>query len=253
MPPSDPVTEEEWRSADGPARLLAFVQCDERCAPQDRRRRKLHLFCAACCRLAWHLFTINECRQAVDAAELAADGLLSAHKISRSTRDVRLLARTMLERFRALGTQRYGSPEFSEAARRLSQTNAAEATLSGVSLDVVRSCTVNLLCWEAGENSPGFVKRHLNATRLQADLVRCIFGNPFRPVAFDPRWLTSTVIDLARAAYEGRAWERLPILADALMDAGCDDEQVLGHCHGPGPHARGCWVVDAILGKCPII
>jgi hypothetical protein len=92
------------------------------------------------------------------------------------------------------------------------------------------------------------VKRQ-EAELERATLVRCIFRNPFRPVAFDPRWFTSTVIDLSRAAYEERAWERLPILADALMDAGCDDEQVLDHCRGPGPHARGCWVVDAILRK----
>ena len=82
-----------------------------------------------------------------------------------------------------------------------------------------------------------------------AEMVRDIFGNPFRPVEFDPRWRTSDVLGLARAIYDDRAFDRLPILADALMDAGCADEQVLAHCREPGQHVRGCWVVDLVLGK----
>ena len=80
-------------------------------------------------------------------------------------------------------------------------------------------------------------------------LVRCIFGNPFRPVMLDPRWLSSTVLDLARTIYDERVFERMPILADALMDAGCDSDEIINHCRGTGPHVRGCWVVDLILGK----
>lgn len=79
--------------------------------------------------------------------------------------------------------------------------------------------------------------------------LRDIFGNPFRPVTIDPAWLTSTVAALATSVYDERAFDRLPILADALQDAGCDDEHVLAHLRGPGPHARGCWVVDLVLGK----
>jgi hypothetical protein len=85
--------------------------------------------------------------------------------------------------------------------------------------------------------------------RAQTTLLRCIFGNPFRPVAFDPRWRTADVLGLARGIYEDRAFERLPLLADALMDAGCADEQVIGHCRSEGPHVRGCWVVDLVLDK----
>jgi hypothetical protein len=83
----------------------------------------------------------------------------------------------------------------------------------------------------------------------QAQLLRCIFGNPFRPVAFDPEWRTSTVVQLARGIYDDRDFDRLPILADALQDAGCNNADVLNHCRQPGPHARGCWVVDLVLGK----
>ena len=81
-------------------------------------------------------------------------------------------------------------------------------------------------------------------------LARCIFGNPFRPVTADPSWLNSTVVALARGIYDERAFDRMPILADALQDAGCDNEDVLNHCRDPhGVHARGCWVVDLVLGK----
>jgi hypothetical protein len=79
--------------------------------------------------------------------------------------------------------------------------------------------------------------------------VRDIFGNPFRPVAFDPRWRSADAVGLARGIYDERAFERLPLLADALMDAECGDEQVLSHCRSEGPHVRGCWVVDLVLGK----
>ena len=82
-----------------------------------------------------------------------------------------------------------------------------------------------------------------------AQRIRDIFGNPFCPVAFDPRWRTSDVVGLARAIYEDKAFERMPILADALMDAGCEEEQVISHCRGDGPHVRACWVVDLVLGK----
>ena len=63
------------------------------------------------------------------------------------------------------------------------------------------------------------------------------------------RWRTPNVVSLAEAIYEQRAFDRLPILADALMDAGCDDADMLAHCQAGGLHARGCWVVDLILGK----
>ncbi|MBP3954611.1 hypothetical protein J8F10_04845 [Gemmata sp. G18] len=80
--------------------------------------------------------------------------------------------------------------------------------------------------------------------------MRDIFGNPFRrTINFKDTWRTNTVIALARQMYENRDFSPMPILADALQDAGCDDEDVLSHCRGDGPHVRGCWVVDLLLGK----
>jgi hypothetical protein len=102
------------------------------------------------------------------------------------------------------------------------------------------------LAWEAQE-------------KRQADLLRDLFGNPFRSVALDPAWLTwhdGTIPQLAEAIYEERLLpaghldpSRLAVLADALEDAGCDDQDILGHLRGQGPHVRGCWVIDTLLGK----
>src|SRR5262249_4358937 len=75
------------------------------------------------------------------------------------------------------------------------------------------------------------------------------FGNPFRPAACDPAWRTPTVRRLAEAIYDERAFDRLPILADAVEESGCTNADLLGHLRGEGPHTRGCWALDAILGK----
>jgi hypothetical protein len=80
-------------------------------------------------------------------------------------------------------------------------------------------------------------------------IARDIFGNPFRPVKIDNRWLTSTVIDLASAIYAERAFDRMGVLCDALMDAGCNSDEIIAHCRASGPHVRGCWVIDLLLGK----
>ncbi len=95
----------------------------------------------------------------------------------------------------------------------------------------------------------GWLQTVAHGNRILANNLRDIVGNPFRPVAFTPHWCTINVLELARTIYDERAFERLPILADALMDAGCDDEQIIGHCRSNGPHVRGCWLLDMILGK----
>ena len=90
------------------------------------------------------------------------------------------------------------------------------------------------------------------AEALHLSLFRDIFGNPFHPVAIDAAWLTwnnATVPAIARHIYDDRAFHELPLLADALEDAGCTDADLLAHCRGLGPHVRGCWVVDLLLGK----
>jgi hypothetical protein len=84
----------------------------------------------------------------------------------------------------------------------------------------------------------------------QCNLLRDIFGNPFRPVTFDPAWRTDTAVSLAKGMYESRDFGAMPILADALQDAGCDNDDVLNHCRDAKQvHVRGCWVADLVLGK----
>ena len=88
--------------------------------------------------------------------------------------------------------------------------------------------------------------------RAQAALLLDVFGNPFRLAQVNPHWLAwneGTIPKIARSIYDARAFEDLPILADALLDSGCDDEAIISHCRTPGPHVRGCWVIDLLLGK----
>jgi hypothetical protein len=91
---------------------------------------------------------------------------------------------------------------------------------------------------------------HAGLWRLYCQVFRDIFGNPFRPVTLDTSWRTSTATTLASQMYESRDFGAMPILADALQDAGCTNADILDHCRDPKQaHVRGCWVVDLVLGK----
>jgi hypothetical protein len=85
--------------------------------------------------------------------------------------------------------------------------------------------------------------------REQCRVLRDVIGNPFRPATLAPSWLTPTVVGLATQMYDSRDFSAMPILADALQDAGCEDQGIPGHCREPGLHGRGCWAVDLVLGK----
>jgi hypothetical protein len=85
--------------------------------------------------------------------------------------------------------------------------------------------------------------------QVQAQLMRCIFGNPLKPILLDPAWLTPRAIEIAHWIYDERSFDRMAELAEALEESGCIDDCILNHCRQPGEHVRGCWVVDAILGK----
>jgi hypothetical protein len=82
----------------------------------------------------------------------------------------------------------------------------------------------------------------------QCELLRCIFGNPFRPITPDPAWQMTNIVTLARSIYDDRRFDVLPLLADLLEEAGAPAE-LSGHCRAPGPHVLGCWALDLILGK----
>ncbi len=97
---------------------------------------------------------------------------------------------------------------------------------------------------------PHSVTKRDAETAAQANLLRDLFGPlPFRPVAVDTTWRTPPVVALATSIYDDRSFDDLPVLADALEEAGCTDPAILDHLRGPEPHVRGCWVVDLLLGK----
>jgi hypothetical protein len=137
---------------------------------------------------------------------------------------------------------------------------AAERYAEGLPAGPEAADAVLLLSWGAA------AKAALSASVLTggdrrplADLLREVVGNPFRGVAVDPGWLAwnaGTPGRLAEAACEDRQLPggildnaRLAVLADALDEAGCEDTEILGHLRQPGPHVRGCFVLDALLGR----
>jgi len=93
-------------------------------------------------------------------------------------------------------------------------------------------------------------RRHFR--REACHLLRELFGNPYRSIPLELAWLNwndRTIPKLAQGIYDDRAFDRLPILADALEDAGCHNADILAHCRSDGDHVRGCWVVDLLLGR----
>jgi hypothetical protein len=137
-----------------------------------------------------------------------------------------------------------------EAAEQFADGLVTRTSLRKAYYPIYGGVLTNVVLRSGYAHAEMYVLHGLSVTRpVQASVLRDIVGNPFHAVTPDPVWLTSTVVELARGIYAERAFDRLPILADALQDAGCEAAEVLDHCRGPGPHARGCWVVDLLLGK----
>jgi hypothetical protein len=243
------MTEAEWltRSRTFNCNLNAMICFLEDQAGNDRR---LRLFACACCRRVWDSLRLDAARRLVELAEACADGAATEEELEAVNASVE---------FAAMETQYHGKVgagrQFS--ARDVDALNAARSLVGLCETGSVYSIARNTADDPAADfmlyPESGFpfrrVPRDETEWALREKLLRDIFGNPFRPVAFDPAWRTSTVLSLASQMYESRDFGAMPILADALQDAGCDNEDVLGHCRGPGPHVRGCWVVDLVLGK----
>jgi hypothetical protein len=181
------------------------------------------VFAVACCRRIWHLLGDDRSRAAVEVAERWADGDASREELLVAFGE----AEDATAEMRGRGDAAYHA------------ASAADDLVYGEKLGLYDSwLEASLVGTQDRPEGPA-----------QAALVRDIFGNPFRPVTMAAGWLTSTVASLARGVYEERTFQRLPILADALEEAGCRDGELLDHCRGEGPHARGCWAIDLILGK----
>jgi hypothetical protein len=176
--------------------------------------RKLRLFAVACRRRVWQSLPNEDCRKTVEVAERFADVQATPHELTDAW------AKTVGWRLNYI-----------------TFTSMKNAT------DLVSSFAV--------ETCPTLdQERHERA--IQAELLRDIVGNPFHCIAAHPSLLTwndSLSLRLAQSIYTDRAFDRLPLLADALEDAGCDNADILAHCRGPGPHVRGCWVVDLLTGR----
>lgn len=212
------MTNAEWRSCNDPAPMLAYLG-------DSASDRKVRLFAVACCRRAWPLIS-RESREAVDCAELFADGLETSQHLDRFCR-------------KAFEPVIYLSIDTDELV------TSAHAAAWVTCLPSLRA--------QANIARMGMRGRE-EATELaiRADLLRCIFGDQCSLPPAHSSWLTwnaGSVVHLAQAIYDERAFDRMPILADALEDAGCTNQDILEHCRGGGEHVRGCWVVDLVLGK----
>jgi hypothetical protein len=225
------MTEEEWLTCTDPQKMLGFLR--------DRASdRKFRLFASVCCRRVWPHIRSQAGHRLVEIAERYVDGLASKPSLLAADKEA-------FEAFEGLYSKEgYGL----ERIVRRNMPLRIRAAYSACWLSVGDA-------WEAAQGMVWLFGQKVR--RSQSDLLRDIFGNPFSPVSIDPDWRTPTVQALATAAYEERILpaghlepDRLSILADALEEAGCTDTQILSHLRGPsGPHVRGCWVVDAILGK----
>jgi hypothetical protein len=207
------MTESEWLASSDPKSMLEFL----RGRVSDR---KLRLFAVGCCRRGWERITVNGIKELVEFAERSAE--------------VRLTERDWLDAFHSHSscafTRHVVWPDAWQAASKMSEG------------------------WLkiSGNSKPRRQARHCVERPAQTALLFDVIGNPFQPwfvFAEWLRWRDATIPKLARAIYEERAFDQLSILADALEDSGCEDTEILAHCRRPGPHVRGCWVVDLILGK----
>jgi hypothetical protein len=221
------MTEAEWATSNDPYRMLRACRRIIREHP-----RKGRLFAVACCERIRPLLADPRSVAAVEVSARYADALASVGQLQAAERDA---AAAHADAFLVKG--KVGAC-------------GAWAAQFAASLDAwfAASRASNFAYVAAGD---GLETGSEHTT--QAHLLRCVFGPlPFRPVAVDPFWLAfggASVVQLAQAIYDECAFDRLPILGDALEEAGCYDRDILDHCRHSGHHIRGCWAVDLLLGK----
>ena len=240
------MTEAEWLAATDPAPILAFLR--------DRGgagERKLRLFAVACCRRVWDWLSDERSQRAVRVAEWYAEQAVGSDVLLSAAADAETASREVCLDSRY---DPYDSATWKAAyaAWRVCGDTPEEA--SGGAAGAL-ACVTAAHTWDEGHphESLDLLKAEDAERGVNCRFLRCLFGNPFRPApSLAPSvlaWNSGTVPKLAAAIYEERAFDRLPVLADALEDAGCADADILGHCRGGGEHVRGCWVIDLVLGK----
>jgi hypothetical protein len=222
------MTEAEWLACTSPEAMLHHLT--DRASP-----RKLRLYAVNCCRRIWHLLTDERCRHAVETAQKFVDGKASVMDLASAGQVVASVARVWGDSMSPVARATYAIGGAAWAATRgsawLSAWDAA---------------------WDARMAARDFVPgTDWEKERVwQAELLHDLIGNPFRAIQADPAWSSpsSPIFHLASVIYRDDRFGDLPILGDALEEAGCVDQQVLLHCRSRSPHYRGCWVVDLILG-----
>jgi hypothetical protein len=191
--------------------------------------RKLRLFAVACWRRVWDMLPDDCLRALVEAQEAFADGLIGEPDLGAIHADV-------VFHNQVIGLSHFGrifDPE----------------TMSDATSDLARF-RFRLVTGTDDSESIRLAKRA--ECRVHSDLLRDIFEDPFRNAAIDPSWHTwngGTIPGLALSIYQENAFDRLPILADALEEAGCADAALLSHCRRESAHVRGCWALDSLLGR----
>jgi hypothetical protein len=226
------VTEAEWLSCTEPRRMLDYVEVYHRVARTRKGRRKLRLFACACCRRLWHLPGKEYGKQVIEIFERFAEGLAEWDDVLGAIEAEKAVMATLEPGW----CKSWWETRLWEASQLAARYRPQDAT-NKYSL---------FRYGHLGENRD-------DGPRVLCCLIRDLFGNPFRPSPPLPpallAWNDNTISRMAQAIYDDRSFDRLPILADALEEAGCNDPDILGHCRSSGEHARGCWVIDALLGK----
>jgi hypothetical protein len=217
------MSEAEWFACENPHHALDLLR-----ASGSRSRRKDRLAAAAALRHFWTNLSTEQ-QRAVIAAEPYADGEIRFPELRAAAVHV--------------GSGMAGTLQW--AVARVTHRQALDALVNATHL------FVRVIVDGATYTNPPFpdARAYAELGRPMLAIFRCIFGNPFRKAAFSNAWGSGTAVALARRMHESRNFDAMLILADALEEAGCTDAEILAHCRSEGPHVRGCWVVDLILGK----
>jgi hypothetical protein len=230
------MTELDWLAGNDPAPMLDFVRA-------RLSERKARLFAVACCQRIEDLLPDEWGRKSLAVAERFADG-------QASDLELLLAAGLAYQDAQAFCWRRSAcNAAFAAVGAKIAALGAAFAAAQAVA-EPDRVARFHELFGEP--IFPPGPAALANERIAQCELLRCLAGNPWRPVSIDPGWLAwdgGTVRNLARTIYEQRLFECLPILGDALEDAGCAEDRLLRHCRQGGAHARGCWVVDELLRR----
>ena len=243
------MTEPEWLACENPADLLAAT-------PGVVSARKHRLWACAVARCDWDELVVYDeyggiypgIQLAVVAAEQFCDGILGPDELARAGPDAAWALQ--LEQSMSQSRESIEAFFFKEWG-----VLAVAADIVPESARAVAAIAERLKAYSASAHAQlaelllPLVEGERKQLRLLAGLFRELVGSPLQPATLDPSWRSATVVALAEQMYASREFSAMPILADALQDAGCEEADILAHCRGPGPHVRGCWVVDLVLGK----